>query len=241
MPGPRSGIVRKFWVVECGRRWIGRSRRGQFCRRGRDRFDFDGTQSHFRPCWRVNRGLRKCPLRGQILTTGLTDLQRRLGELVADYVRPRPRLLLPNLHPTFINPAFAPNMQICVEIQNNGDAPTAHRCWVLLELTVRSRAIQPQTWSLLGICDPLPAHQRTTVYFPLIQGVPEEAVATACVTVDVPTPQNPGGLIWESNEDDNYLCASWTTSLAEPREIPNPPEHSINEVPPEDPDWGKRF
>jgi len=175
------------------------------------------------------------------LAADLSDLQRRLGQLVAEYVGPRPSLQLPNLRPTHINPAFPPNMQISVEIENSGAIPTTHRCWVLLELTVRSRTVPPKSWRVFGICDPLLAHQRTTVYFPVIQGVPEDVVATAFVIVDVPSLKFPGGLIRESDENDNYLCAGWTTSLAEPQEIPDPPGHSINEIPPEDPEWGKRL
>jgi hypothetical protein len=175
------------------------------------------------------------------LTESLLDLQRQLEKLRADYVGPRPSFLLPNLRPTHINPAFAPNMQISVEIENNGAIPTTHKCWVLLDLTVRSQTHSTQNWKVFGICDALLAHQQTTVYFPVIQGVAEDAVATACVTVDVPTPKKPGGLIWESNEDDNYLCAGWTTSPAEPIIIPDPPGHSIDGIPPEDPEWGKRL
>src|SRR5207249_2152007 len=69
-------------------------------------------------------------------------------------------------------------------------------------------------------------------HFPVIQDVPQDALAIACVTVDVPTPQNPGGLIRESDETDNHLCTGWNTSPAMLKEIPSPPGHSLNNIPP---------
>src|SRR5437763_1712986 len=94
------------------------------------------------------------------LTAALFDLQRRVGQLVADYVGTRPSLLLPNLRPTHIAHGLAPNMQISVEIENSGDIPTTYRCWVLLELTVSSLTVPPQGWNVFGICDPVLAHER---------------------------------------------------------------------------------
>lgn len=162
-------------------------------------------------------------------------VQELLGALVAE-LGPPLQIQLPNLRVAYIESGVAPNLLISADIENAGDADTRINCWVVAQLTWQGGSA-----FRFAICPPLQAGGHANVLFPVIEEVPEKVLANVCVTVDPPTPEHPGGLIWESNELDNTTCTGFYTSLIVPVEPPPdlPGQPDLNRIPPEDPGWGK--